>query len=541
MSCRPFVLVLAVAAVGLAACSDSEHETGVFVDGPVAGLHYETGSFSGVTTAEGEFEYRSGETVTFTLGGVFLGSARGAARLSPFDFFEIEPPTDWLELQGHLGNRLATDFDRVFNITMFLQSLDIDRNVENGIDLGDWNERLDSETLSFEMDFFDWWRGPFNDFAADHAGVNRYRDPASVLTHLFDSLGLKVHGYLKTASVSAWNERCIYSYDASSRLVTTLCDLGNDSWFDREVTVAYDSAGYSSSILVFSDLDRDGLFESSSVENHYRDESGNITTSVVIDRVPGFAAVTTTVNSTFDSAGNLLTQVRVIDSASPEDTDYEEKAEYVTNTFASDGTLVVARLVRTDYGVDGDFDFETERIETRDAAGFVIAESVEDRANGQSEARTTTAYTNDANGLHLTVHGSHYTGGAARPDRMWDTELAYTATGRIATSSLRSDRNGDGVYDGFLNVSRTYDSFSHELVSLEEHDFTGDGVIDLINRTESSYDSSGNLVESRTSSTNGSESEPVSVRSATYTYASRSDALYPLVNSYLFAWASSER
>jgi len=48
--------------------------TGVFVDGVVVGLHYETPTFSGTTNNAGEYDFLPGETVTFSIGGVVLGS-----------------------------------------------------------------------------------------------------------------------------------------------------------------------------------------------------------------------------------------------------------------------------------------------------------------------------------------------------------------------------------------------------------------------------------------------------------------------------------
>ena len=48
--------------------------TGVFRDSPVHGLEYQTQTVGGLTGEKGEFRYRSGETVTFSIGGLVLGS-----------------------------------------------------------------------------------------------------------------------------------------------------------------------------------------------------------------------------------------------------------------------------------------------------------------------------------------------------------------------------------------------------------------------------------------------------------------------------------
>ncbi|MGA9666158.1 MAG: hypothetical protein WBQ69_06875 [Gallionella sp.] len=50
--------------------------TGIFTDAPVAGLTYKTGSgAAGTTDAQGRFNYAAGDWVTFSVGGMILGTA----------------------------------------------------------------------------------------------------------------------------------------------------------------------------------------------------------------------------------------------------------------------------------------------------------------------------------------------------------------------------------------------------------------------------------------------------------------------------------
>ncbi|OQX08977.1 MAG: hypothetical protein BWK73_23930 [Thiothrix lacustris] len=60
---------------------DTSVKTGVFIDAPVKGLTYKTATQSGVTNDKGEFKYITGETVTFSLDGVELGSGKAQAKL----------------------------------------------------------------------------------------------------------------------------------------------------------------------------------------------------------------------------------------------------------------------------------------------------------------------------------------------------------------------------------------------------------------------------------------------------------------------------
>jgi len=92
-------------------------QQGVFIDAAVQGLGFTSGTFTGRTDASGRFDYRSGETVTFTLGRTTLGSVPGGDVVTPLTLFGTSDETD----------------QRVTNLARLLQSLDADGNPENGI------------------------------------------------------------------------------------------------------------------------------------------------------------------------------------------------------------------------------------------------------------------------------------------------------------------------------------------------------------------------------------------------------------------------
>ena len=94
--------------------------SGLFVDSPVSGLNYKSATLSGLTDDSGSFNYREGETVTFAIGNLVLGSATGAAMLSPISIVA--------------GATNATN-QRVNNICALLQTLDEDGNLNNGIQI----------------------------------------------------------------------------------------------------------------------------------------------------------------------------------------------------------------------------------------------------------------------------------------------------------------------------------------------------------------------------------------------------------------------
>lgn len=96
-------------------------QQGVFIDAAVQGLGFTSGTFTGRTDSNGRFNYRTGETVTFTLGRTTLGSAPGGDVVTPLTLAGTSDETD----------------QRVVNVARFLQSLDADGNPENGIVLDD--------------------------------------------------------------------------------------------------------------------------------------------------------------------------------------------------------------------------------------------------------------------------------------------------------------------------------------------------------------------------------------------------------------------
>ncbi|HIQ53729.1 MAG TPA: hypothetical protein EYH51_10770, partial [Pseudomonas pachastrellae] len=117
---------LAILALPLAGClggggggSNDDVLSGTFVDSPVAGLDYRGSQTAASKTGEGgEFSYRSGETLTFAIGNLVLGSAAGGQLLTPLDLVD-----------GAAG----ADDQRVLNQLILLQSLDADGNLNNGI------------------------------------------------------------------------------------------------------------------------------------------------------------------------------------------------------------------------------------------------------------------------------------------------------------------------------------------------------------------------------------------------------------------------
>lgn len=117
----------------------AQTQTGVFLDSPVGGINYRTETISeGVTSAQGEFDYLEGETVTFYLGDLAFPAVKAGAQVTPAD----------------IGGGLATT--TTVNILQLLQSLDDNGDPSDGITISDTSKAafvgtgLDVSSESFD-------------------------------------------------------------------------------------------------------------------------------------------------------------------------------------------------------------------------------------------------------------------------------------------------------------------------------------------------------------------------------------------------------
>lgn len=132
-----FFILLSISLVSCGGESSNIPTTkqGVFLDSAVSGLTYTSPSYSGITDANGTYDYKTGETITFSIGGIIIGSAIGATTLTPVSLV----PT-----------AINETHPSVVNITRFLLSLDEDNDPNNGIDISQAT-RDDAAALSIDF------------------------------------------------------------------------------------------------------------------------------------------------------------------------------------------------------------------------------------------------------------------------------------------------------------------------------------------------------------------------------------------------------
>jgi len=115
--------------------SNDQVKQGIFIDSPVQGVEFSTVSQSGITDSQGAFNFKQGETITFSLGGIVLGHATAKETMTPIDL-----------VQGATDEMNPT----VTNICRLLQSLDVDNNLDNGIQI---TQEIIDEIQGLDIDF----------------------------------------------------------------------------------------------------------------------------------------------------------------------------------------------------------------------------------------------------------------------------------------------------------------------------------------------------------------------------------------------------
>ena len=200
--------VISALGLGLAGCGGgggggsstptNSVQTGTFVDAPVQGLTYQTATQSGITDANGHFKYKSGETVTFKIGNLTLGSVPAKKNITP------------LTLAGDTSlNSIST---KATNIARLLQSLDDNQSDSSRIIIPSSLQDLNVTNVNLEAD------GDLNTI------LTKAQEKTSKTYTLIDSNIAKnamktfLQKYLYTGSYSA-----VSKYSTNSNLPASQC------------------------------------------------------------------------------------------------------------------------------------------------------------------------------------------------------------------------------------------------------------------------------------------------------------------------------
>ncbi|MEP1097136.1 MAG: hypothetical protein ABJG78_18625 [Cyclobacteriaceae bacterium] len=250
------------------ACSKDDSEiqeeaqplVGVFLDSPVSGLEYTALTFSGTTDENGNFDYAEGETVTFSVGGIQIGSSTGRAEVSPIDISGIDNST--------------INTVEVRNIATFLQSLDSDGNPSNGITITDATvSALEGATLEFDIDsFLEDLKELIASLNSENSTTLELVPPNAAALHLAESLGIEADFEILPRVITGreWEEGIYYPYNTNKfgeYLFNITSDLKGVRYNFGENFGYYMDMQYEQDLLVgngstYSDLDQNPPTES---------------------------------------------------------------------------------------------------------------------------------------------------------------------------------------------------------------------------------------------------------------------------------------
>jgi hypothetical protein len=129
-----------------------------------------------LTDANGIFQYIAGETVSFFIGDIFLGASTGLTKLTPLN---LVPGSD-------------SNDPQVVNLLRFVQSLDEDQNLDNGIRIPNTvTARALGQTLDFSLSTSDFEKAANELLALLTSGsVNMLIDTSSAQAHFLASLNV---------------------------------------------------------------------------------------------------------------------------------------------------------------------------------------------------------------------------------------------------------------------------------------------------------------------------------------------------------------
>lgn len=420
----------------------------------IKGVNYRTPSHSGQTDANGMFTGLAGETVTFSIGGIELGSAVMSSKISLFTLAGMTPPTSELALRRELWRMqsTATPLSRAANLASLILALDADGNPANGIDVSTHVNALASAQLDFKVSFIQ-FSAKLARLAPD---LNQNISTATSVKWLYRTLGIAVAG---------------------SKPVRQTDDYDGDGVIDADLTSTEDAQGEIESLSI--DLSADG--QPDQLVYFTRDSLGRITHRRQLE-----AQLEYNIDTTFDVHGNEKRIVELEDGGADGSVDSETITESDFDRFG--------RILNSTRTIDFDFDGQPDSIErrvfTRDSRGNLLEQRVEVDldADGGINGKYVTTSTYDAADRVATALYERDLDGDGEPESRIAQAWTYDAAGRQDTATEDYDNDGDGVVEQTRRATNTYDAAGNlqRVVSRYDTDLVGGFTYEVT--SEFSYD-----------------------------------------------------
>lgn len=201
-------------------------QTGIFVDGVVININYQTETESGVTNELGEFDYQNGETVTFSIGDLEFPPVDASELVTPLDMADTDEISDPM----------------VVNILRLLQSLDEDGDPDNGITITE-KAKNNATQVDFELSVEDFGQSTaVTTLVANSGSSTIVLIPAEDATEHFENSldqNFRINMRERTASSVVTFSACPdvpggWDYSFTD---TTLTLSGTDGWQTPECTL----------------------------------------------------------------------------------------------------------------------------------------------------------------------------------------------------------------------------------------------------------------------------------------------------------------
>jgi hypothetical protein len=189
-----------------------ELASGQILDSLIQGLDYRSTSRSGLTDAQGTFFHGAGETVTFSIGNLSIGSTNGKPIATIIDLVDGATLVDRYDTVEY---GTSVNSQRVKNIARLLQSLDSDCNAINGIQI---TSQIRAEVSPRVIDF-------------DQSSNAFGSDP--VISDIFNRLN----------SAGAFSGGCVGALKPETAAVEHLAKSARDTWRVASSTLDSDGDG----------------------------------------------------------------------------------------------------------------------------------------------------------------------------------------------------------------------------------------------------------------------------------------------------------
>jgi len=449
--------------------------TGTLVGGPISGVSFETETHSGITTEDGIFRYEEGETVRFFVGDTVLGETEGKEEVSPFDLVPNADPLSGNDTISRASFNGCNPFVSVINMATFLQTLDRDDNLDNGISITSEIAALfEGVSIDFAQNSFGFRQD--RDFRTVLSQANgqglfeshrQVRSAAFAMQYLYASLGLDAGLFVRLVyerdegADDVIDSRTEYQYDQRAQLISFSRDDDGDGETNSTSSYEYDEHGH----RVRSESDSDGDGEPNSIFGSVYDEDGDRTrTERDRDGDGDVDAVTTT---SYDDIGRVL---RIEDDDDANGTPNRIVTYWYDDDANQNGS-------REDADADGFIDNSTTNF--LDESGYLIRREADTGDDGTVNSRET--YERDARGNTT----------RSERDRDGDGELDdidLTVYNDMCLRTYQEAQESDGTVE--RTTTTTYDDAGRRLSRSIDSD--ADGTPDSVDTDL--YDESGNLV-----------------------------------------------